>query len=144
MLGAEQDIIANHVLTGQVKLVYWPMLDLGPNSENAAAAAFCAGEQDPAKFWAYHHALFENQRSVYLARRDFFIEQAAALALDGPTFELCYEDDATRTLLEELDAARRQAGVSQRPTFDINSARLAGSQPYQTFAEVIAAQLPAE
>jgi protein-disulfide isomerase len=143
-LGAEQEIIANHVLTGQVRLVYWPMLDLGPNSENAAAAAFCAGEQDPAQFWAYHHALFENQGSVYLARRGFFVELAAELGLDGPTFESCYDGDAVRALLEELDTARREAGVSQRPTFDVNGLRLAGAQPYETFAGVIAEQLAAE
>jgi protein-disulfide isomerase len=142
VLGAEQEIIANHVLTGQVRLVYWPMLDLGPNSENAAAAAFCAGEQGPAQFWAYHHALFENQGSVYLARRGFFVDLAAELGLDGPTFEACYDGDAARALLEELDAARRQAGVSQRPTFDVNDARLAGSQPYETFAEAIAGAVP--
>lgn len=144
MLGAERDIIANHVLAGQVKLVYWPMLDLGPNSENAAVAAFCAGEQDPAQFWAYHDALFEDQGSVYLARRGFFVDLAAELGLDGPAFETCYDGDATRALLEELDNARREAGVSQRPTFDVNGLRLAGSQSYEIFAEVIAAQLPPE
>jgi protein-disulfide isomerase len=142
VLGAERDIIANHIMTGQVKLVYWPMLDLGPNSENAAVAAFCAGEQDPAKFWQYHDALFEDQGSVYLARRGFFVALAAELGLDGPAFEACYDGDATRTLLEQLDEARREAGVSQRPTFDVNGVRLAGSQPYETFAEIIAGQLP--
>lgn len=142
MLGAEGDIVANHVLTGQVKMVYWPMLDLGPNSENAAAAAFCAGEQDPALFWAVHHALFEDQRSVYLARRDYFVETAVAQGADGAAFEACYDGAETRVLLEELDGMRREAGITQRPTFDVNGQRLLGSQPYETFAGVIASQLP--
>ena len=142
MLGAEQDIVANHVLAGQVRMVYWPMLDLGPNSENAAVAAFCAGEQDPAQFWEYHDTLFENQRDVYLAGRDYFVGTAAALGLDGPTFETCYDGDATRALVAQLDAARREAGVRQRPTFEINGERLVGAQPYETFAEVIASELP--
>jgi hypothetical protein len=47
-----------------------------------------------------------------------------------------------RTLLAELDATRRAADVRQRPTFDVNGQRLLGSQPYETFAEVIASQLP--
>ena len=140
MLGAEQDIITNHVATGEVRLIYWPMLDLGPNSENAAVAAFCAGEQDPAHFWAYHHTLFENQRSVYLAGRDFFVETAAALGLDGPIFESCYDGDETRALVIELDEARRAIGIRQRPTFDVNGLILLGAQPYETFAEAIAAQ----
>ena len=142
MLGAEQEIITNHVLNGQVKMVFWPMLDLGPNSENAAATAFCAGEQDPAQFWAAHHRLFEDQSSVYLARRDFFVGVAAELGLDGPAFEACYDGEPVRTLLHELDAARREVDVRQRPTFDVNGQRLLGSQPYGTFAEVIASQLP--
>jgi protein-disulfide isomerase len=142
VLGAEPEIVANHVLSGQVKLVYWPMLDLGPNSENAAAAAFCAGEQDPALFWAVHHALFEDQRSVYLARRDYFVDTAVAQGADRQAFEECYDGDETRTLLAELDATRRDAGVTQRPTFDLNGQRILGSQPYETFAEAIAIQLP--
>ena len=142
MLGAEQDIITNHVATGEVRLIYWPMLDLGPNSENAAVAAFCAGEQDPSHFWAYHDTLFENQGSVYLAGRDFFMGVASELGLDGPAFEACYDGEAMRTLLRDLDAARREVDVRQRPTFDINGQRLVGSQPYGTFAEVIATQLP--
>ncbi len=140
MLGAEKEIVANHVLTGQVKYVYWPMLDLGPNSENAAAAAFCAGEQAPAQFWEYHDTLFENQGSVYLARRDFFIDTAAELGLDTAAFEACYDGDETRALLAQLDATRREAGVRQRPTFDVNGQRLLGSQPYETFAEVLSEQ----
>lgn len=146
MLGAERDLIANEVAAGQVKLVYWPMLDLGPNSENAAAAAFCAGEQDPTRFWEYHHTLFEEQRSVYLAQRGFFVEMAAAMGLEGDAFEACYDGDAMRTLLAELDEARREAGVSQRPTFDLTSAagnqRLFGAQPYETFAAAIAGLAP--
>lgn len=142
MLGAERDIVANHVLTGQVKMVYWPMLDLGPNSENAAAAAFCAGEQDPALFWAVHHALFEEQRSVYLARRGYFVDTAVALGADEAAFEACYDGEEMRALLAQLDEFRREAGVTQRPTFDVNGRRLLGSQPYETFAGVISAALP--
>lgn len=147
MLGAEQEIIANHVLAGRVRLVYWPMLDLGPNSENAAVAAFCAGEQDPVKFWEAHHALFEDQRSVYLARRGYFVELAAELGLDGATFEACYDSEAMRAALAELDAARREAGATQRPTFDIagsngESLRLLGAQPFATFDEAIRSGLP--
>lgn len=139
MLGAERDIVANHVLNGQVRIVFWPILDLGPNSENAAVAAFCAGEQDPAYFWAFHDALFEDQSNVYLAGRDYFMDMAAAAGVDGPAFESCYDGEAARDLVNELDQARRAAGIRQRPTFDLNGRRLVGAQPYETFAEAIAA-----
>lgn len=142
MRGAEPEIVANHVATGEVKIVYWPMLDLGPNSTHAAAAAFCAGEQDPAHFWAYHHALFENQRRVYLARRDFFVEMAGELGLDTDLFEACYDGDGVRETLEQLDETRREAGIRQRPTFDVGGRILLGSHSYETFAELIAAAMP--
>jgi protein-disulfide isomerase len=141
VLGAEKDIIANHVATGEVKIIYWPMLDLGPNSTNAAAAAFCAGQQNPAEFWRMHDYLFENQRNVYLANRSTFVQAAAALGLDGPAFETCYDGEDVRVLLQRLDDARRANLVSQRPTFDVVSTagdqRLLGAQPYETFAEII-------
>lgn len=136
-MSAQQKIIANEVAAGQVRLIYWPMLDLGPNSENAAVTAFCAGEQDSAKFWEAHNLLFENQMHLYLARRGYFMETAAQLGLDTTEFEACYDSQATRDLLAELDASRREAGVTQRPTFDVNGQRVLGAQPYETFAELI-------
>ena len=146
MLGAEREIIANHVLNGEVRLVFWPLLDLGPNSANAAAAAFCAGEQDPAAFWSFHDALFANQRDVYGADRDYFVNMAATSGLDGATFEACYDGEAVRSQIEGLDEARRELGVFQRPSFDLASAagtqRLLGALPYDAFADAIAAQLP--
>lgn len=146
MLGAEKDIIANNVVNGEVKIIYWPMLDLGPNSTNAAVAAFCAGEQAPADFWRMHDYLFENQRSVYLANSGFFAQSAQALGLDEQAFQACYDGDDVRQLLQQLDSDRRANRVSQRPTFDIISAagnqRLLGAQPYETFDEIIQSLLP--
>lgn len=146
MLGAEKDIIANDVTAGTVKIIYWPMLDLGPNSTNAAAAAFCAGEQAPAEFWRMHDYLYENQRSVYLANRGFFVQTARALGLDEPAFEACFDGEPVRDLLAQLDSDRRANRVSQRPTFDLTSTlgsqRLLGAQPYENFAEVIQSLRP--
>ena len=146
MLGAEQELIANEVAAGQVRLVFWPILDLGPNSLNAAATAFCAGEQDPAAFWAAHDTLFENQRDVYGADRQYFLDVAAGLGLDATVFATCYDGQPVRDQLAALDAARREAGIFNRPTFALVSAngtrRLIGAQPYQTFAAAIDALLP--
>jgi len=146
VLGAEREIIANEVAAGQVRLVFWPILDLGPNSINAAATAFCAGEQDPTAFWAAHDTLFANQRDVYGADRQYFLDTAAGLGLDAAAFAACYDGEATRTLLDDLNTARRAQGIAQRPTFELVTAegtqRLIGAQPYDTFATAIAALLP--
>ena len=146
MLGAEREIIANEVAAGQARLVFWPILDLGPNSLNAAATAFCAGEQNPAAFWAAHDTLFENQGDVYGADRQYFLDLAVGLGLDATAFAACYDGEAVRGQLEVLDDARRAEGIVQRPTFALVSAngtrRLIGAQPYETFAAAIDALLP--
>ena len=49
MLGTEPEIKENYVKTGQVKLVFNPVIDLGPRSLLAHQAAACAGEQS--MFW---------------------------------------------------------------------------------------------
>lgn len=146
MLGPEKQILAEYVADGRVKLVYWPMLDLGPNSENAAAGAFCAGEQQPMEFWRYYETMFENQLDLYLARRGYFVEAAVEQGLDQAAFEACYDGDEVRTLLKTLDQSRRDRGIFNRPTFDIASAtsdgqRIIGTQPFETFATAIDAQM---
>jgi protein-disulfide isomerase len=45
VLGTEPQIVATYVNSGQVRLVYWPMLDHGAASQNAHAAAECIGRQ---------------------------------------------------------------------------------------------------
>jgi protein-disulfide isomerase len=146
VLGAERQIIADYVNSGRVRLVFWPILDLGRNSVNAAVTAFCAGEQDPAAFWAAHDTLFAQQAEIYGADRDTFLALATNLGLDGPTFEACYDGDTVRAQLAALDDARRRQGITQRPTFDLVTAdetqRLFGAQPYDSFAAAIDALLP--
>lgn len=141
MQGAGQEIIDRYVASGEVKLVYWPMLDLGPNSEHSAVAAFCAGEQDPAEFWRYHDHLFANQGSSYVANRGYYVETAAALGLDGPAFEACYDDDEIGVHVRRLDGMRRDEGIRQRPTFDVGGQLVLGNQSFALFDEAITAAL---
>lgn len=142
MRGAGQEIIDGHVAEGRVRLVYWPMLDLGPNSENAAVSAFCAGEQSAEAFWHMHDALFKNQGRVYVASRDDFVSKAATLGLDAAAFETCYDSEAMRVAVRRLDDARRDAGIRQRPTFDVGGQLVLGSQPFAVYDEIIRAKVP--
>lgn len=118
------------------------MLDLGPNSLNSAAAAFCAGEQGPELFWAMHDTLYENQRSLYVARTSFFQEKAESLGLDMAAFNTCYESEAMRDAIRALDEQRRNRGVTVRPTIDVGEERILGAQPFEVFDAAIQAALP--
>ena len=57
---SEPQIIERYVKTGKAKLVYRDYAFLGPESEDAAVAAGCAGEQG--KFWEFHDYLYNHQR----------------------------------------------------------------------------------
>lgn len=147
MQGVEQDLIAGPVAAGDVKLVFWPMLDLGPNSTNSAVAAYCAGEQDPAAFWQVHDRLYEDQPRVYFAMRDYYLQTVQGLGLDEAAFAACYDGPEIRAILEELDQTRRDNDVRVRPTFDIagpggEPERIFGSQSLAVFEAIIAAKLP--
>ena len=142
MLGAEKQIVETYVPTGQVKVEFWPMLDLGPNSLNAAAAAYCAGFQNPMAFWELHDEFFANQGQVFRADRAYFINAAAAVDVDQAAFVACYDGGEAHALVSEHDSARRRANISIRPTIDVNGQLLFGAQPFAAFAQAIQAALP--
>ena len=60
----EVKIVAEYVDTGKVKIIYkhFPLTLGHPNSQKAAEAAECAGEQG--KFWEMHDKLFEASAAV--------------------------------------------------------------------------------
>ena len=141
MLGAEPEIIANYVDSGQVRIVFWPMLDHGNASLNAHAAADCAGRQDVGAFWRLHDDFFANQGELFRADRSYFVNAAVAQGLDQAAFEECYDSGTGHFAVTELDSVRRQLGVFNRPSFDINGQLLVGSQPFSVFADFIDAAL---
>jgi protein-disulfide isomerase len=141
VLGTEPDIIQNYVETGQVKLVFWPVLNHGNPSVYSTLTAECAGQQDPALFWAVHKMLFENQSDLWGAGRDYFVETAVAAGADHSTFETCYDDPSALDQVLELDNIRRQRGILSQPQFDINGLIFVGAQPYEAFAQALDASL---
>ena len=84
---------------------------------------------------------FANQGDLFRADRSYFVDAAVALGLDQATFEECYDSGTGHFAVTELDSARRQLGIFNRPTFDINGQLLVGSQPFSVFAQFIDAAL---
>lgn len=127
-------------MTGQVKLVFWPVLNHGNPSVYSTVTADCAGRQNPDFFWALHKYLFENQDDLWGADRDYYVETAVSFGVDQAEFEACYDGVGLEPVLE-LDNIRRQRGIFSQPQFDINGTILVGAQPYDIFSEVISANL---
>jgi protein-disulfide isomerase len=142
----EPEIIRDYVDTGQVRLVFRPVLDLGQGSAVGAEAAYCAGEQGAGHFWAMHDLLFERQRDLFSNPdlRALTKEFAAELGLDATAYADCIDRSVPGPEIVGQDQTRREAGIRQRPTFRISGpaqpeGRLVpGAQSFATFRKLIA------
>ena len=141
MLGTVPQVIQTYVETGQVRLVFWPVLNHGDPSVFSTLAAECVARQDIDAFWELHHRLFQNQADLWGAGRDYYIEAAGAAGVDPEAFAACYDDGDALAHVLALDEARRARGIFTQPVFDIDGELLYGSQSFDTFAGVIDAAL---
>jgi protein-disulfide isomerase len=142
VLGPEQEIIANYVDSGQVRIVLWPILDHGNASLNAHAAADCVGRQSADAFWQIHDQFFADQSLLWSADRAYFVNAAVGAGVDQAEFEACYDSGAGHATVTELDSIRRGLGIFNRPTFLLNDQLLIGLQPFEVFAQYIEGLLP--
>ena len=129
--------------SGQIKMIFWPVLNHGNPSVYSTLTAECVGQQDPALFWDAHATLFEHQDELWNAGRDYFVQTAVLLGADQSQFESCYDSPEAMATIMELDRQRREEwNIYNQPTFDINGNRFFGALPFSDFAQVIDSQLP--
>ena len=152
-----------YIATGKVYFVYhsmgnWVSQNIGgtrTESQDAAAAAYCAGEQN--KFWDMHAQLFGNvlgeDAGSFTDKRLAAIAEAAGLNMDD--FNSCYNSgkyiDRTQQDMQDGTAA----GVTGTPGFlvswtvdgETKTKLIEGAQPFSTFQtelEAILAELGAQ
>ncbi|HUG35013.1 MAG TPA: thioredoxin domain-containing protein [Anaerolineales bacterium] len=116
----------------------------GANTESrdAAAAAYCAMDQD--KFWEMHDALFANNRDVenqgsFASRR--LSEIARVAGLDVAQFEECYDSGKYEDRAQEDFNDATAAGLQGTPffivTYTVNgetkTTTIDGAQPFSEF-----------
>ena len=130
-------IRADYVDTGDVKLVWRNFVNYGQESQAAAVAAYCAGEQDD--FWEYHDTLYLNQGGINSGAfsPSRLLQFAEDHQLDIPTFEACQSQTKYDAVLGADRSAGRQQGVTGTPGFFINGQYISGAQPYEVYAEII-------
>lgn len=142
MLGTEPEIVANYVETGQVKLVFWPVLNHSDFSIDSHSAAECVAQQSMDAFWVIHEQLFMKQNELWNADRDYYVETAVSVGVDQAAFEACYDGTTGIDAITALDAIRREQGIFSQPVFDINGTLLAGRQSFEVFEQAFQALLP--
>jgi protein-disulfide isomerase len=160
----EPQIEENYVKSGKVYFTYrsfgnWISDNInqssGTNSHesaDAAAAAYCAGDQN--KYWEYHDILFANQNGedagVYIrVNLDAFAEK---LGLDMTAFKSCMDSKKYDQMVVQ-DLADGQNAINSAPNYDkkgfgtpaflVNGKLIMGAEPFSTFKTEIDAALKA-
>jgi protein-disulfide isomerase len=108
----------------EVTLVYkhFPLTTIHAEAMPAAKAAWAAGQQS--KFWAYHDALFTNQKQLGSA---FYSQTAKTLGLDLPRFERDRSSKAAEAAIAQDILMGEKLGVDGTPFFVMNGIVSAGS-----------------
>jgi protein-disulfide isomerase len=125
---------------GRVRIVYkdFPLTRPHPLALGAAEAARCAGVQGA--YWEYHDMLFMAQ--PFFSRAEL-LNYAGRLGLKTDAFGACLDSGRFREAIEADQREGRAAGVEGTPTFFVNGRMLEGTQPVETFREVIQSALRA-
>jgi protein-disulfide isomerase len=142
-------LIEHYVNTGKVQFVYrsmgnWVSQNVGgarTESQDAALAAYCAGDQD--KFWEMHDALFTNvlgeDAGSFTDRRIAAIAEKIGLNMDE--FNSCYNsgkyEDQVQQDLKDAQAANISGTPGFLVTYTVNGETktklIEGAQPFSTF-----------
>jgi len=114
----EPQLVDTYVTNGTVYFVYRSFGNwIGPESQAAAEAAYCAGDQN--KYWEYHDILFANQTGENVGafsnrRLQAFAE---ALSLDMNAFNSCLNGGKYADRVAQDKADGTAAGVTGTPAF---------------------------
>jgi protein-disulfide isomerase len=113
-------------------------LSFHPNAMPAAEAAMAAYEQGNDKFWAMHDKLFEKQGELSPA----LYEQAAReIGLNVDRWKAALEQHAAQSTIQADMNAGNAVGAGGTPTFFVNGKRLVGAMPFESFKQIIDAEL---
>lgn len=131
-----------YIDTGKVKLYFRNYAFLGPASEVAANASACANEQG--KFWNMYNYFYENQpnesdTSMYTT--DTLTQVAGTLHMDTKKFTSCLHANKYNKNVQTDFNAGNTAGVNGTPTIFIDGVAVVGAKPYDSFKQVIDAEL---
>ncbi len=109
-----------YISKGLVTLTYRPFRVIGPESDRAAQAAYCAADQN--KFWEYHDILFANWTGEEVG--DFSDRRLRAYAesiqLDTNDFNQCFSSGKYRGQVQDDQIAGNQIKVSFTPSVFVN------------------------
>lgn len=156
----EPSLIESYISTGKVHFTYrstgnWVSQNINSGlteSEDAAEAAYCAGDQG--KYWEMHDMIFGNVLGEDVG--SFTDRRLSAIAektgLDMTQYEECYSSNKYRDAVVKDGQDALAAGVQGTPSFVLTYTNasgeevtelIEGAQPFSVFQEKIEAALAA-
>jgi protein-disulfide isomerase len=121
----EPRLVEEYVAAGLVRFEFrdFAFLDQradGNESQDAAAAAFCAADQGA--FWPFHATLYSNQHGENEGAftRDRLREMAVALGLNTDQFDSCLDDGMHTADVEASNRSADELGLGGTPSFVVN------------------------
>jgi protein-disulfide isomerase len=121
----------------QIRFIYRDFpLGGHPEAQPAAEAANCAGDQDA--YWEFQDSIFSG---LYGYGRSAYEQYALDLGLDAEKFTTCLNSRRHQAEVLEDYSDGVSLGVQSTPTFFINDTQIVGAQPYETFQQLVEAEL---
>lgn len=143
--GTEKTLIEEYVSTGKLRLDLRHFAFLGPESQAAAEAVECAGDQG--KFWDYHDTLFKNQsgENAGAFSKSKLTKFATDLGLDVGAWSSCVDAGTYKDKIRKDLEEGRTLGFKGTPSFVLVGTgqplalgqRIEGPLPVSQFRQVI-------
>lgn len=133
---------SQYIAKNQANLYFVDFPFLGPDSEMASVATYCADEQG--KYWDYHSTLYKNQGGIQSgwANSDSLKKFASSISLDTEKFNKCLDGGKYSDRVKKNKEIGSSSGVEGTPTFllvGLNGKieKIVGPQPSSVFASTI-------
>jgi protein-disulfide isomerase len=141
-LNERPTVESQYIAKNKANLYFVDFTFLGPDSELASAATYCADEQG--KYWDYHNTLYKNQAGIQSgwANSDSLKKFASSVGLDTGKFNKCLESGKYSDRVKQNKQIGTSSGVEGTPTFLLvgpngKTEKIVGPQPSAVFASTI-------
>ncbi|WP_298817852.1 Rcas_1661 family thioredoxin-like (seleno)lipoprotein [Chloroflexus sp.] len=134
-LDIEPRLIEEFVATGQARLVYRHLLQLGERSQILSEASECAA--DHGKFWELRRELYARYNQLYFNTRETVIDLAAGLGIPVDDFTTCLDSHTYQAQVEADYAAAMAEGIYARPVLRIGNETIIGAQRLEVYTQQI-------
>ncbi|HLI52266.1 MAG TPA: DsbA family protein [Thermomicrobiaceae bacterium] len=116
----QTQFLNQYVATGKVYFSFRDFPFFGQQSENAAAAAWCANDQG--KYWEFHDTMYGNQppENTNQITHTFLQTVASTIGLNMQQFNSCYDSGKYKSKVSSDLNEAKSLKINGTPTFYVN------------------------